>query len=57
MYIACILTETVYQDNVLLTNQDLINQYNDLEECILMGFPETSDDILVLNCCILYTIY
>ncbi len=32
-------------------------QYNDLEECILMGFPETSDDILVLNYCILYTKY
>ncbi len=26
-----------------------MNQYNDLEESILMGFPETSDDILVLN--------
>ncbi len=27
------------------------------EECILMGFPETYDDILVLNYCILYTKY
>ncbi len=34
-----------------------MNQYNDLEECILMWFPETSDDILVLNYCILYTKY
>ncbi len=34
-----------------------MNQYNDLEECILMGFTETSDDILVLNYCILYTKY
>ncbi len=41
----------------ILTNQDVINQYNDLGECILMGFPETSDDILVLNYCILYTKY
>ncbi len=36
----------------ILTNQDVINQYNDLEKCILMGFPETSDDIFVLNYCI-----
>ncbi len=41
----------------ILTNQDVMKQYNDLEECILMGFPETSDDILVLNYCILYTKY
>ncbi len=34
-----------------------MNQYNDVEESILMGFPETSDDILVLNYCILYTKY
>ncbi len=41
----------------ILTNQDVINQYNDVQECILMGFPETSDDIIVLNYCILYTEY
>ncbi len=34
-----------------------MNQSNDLEECILIGFPETSDGILVLNYCILYTKY
>ncbi len=34
-----------------------MNQYNDLGECLLMGFPETSDDIRVLNYCILYTEY
>ncbi len=32
-----------------------MNQYNYLEECLLMSFPETSDDILVLTFCILYT--
>ncbi len=41
----------------ILTNQDVMKQYNDLEKCILMGFPETSDDILILNYCILFTIY
>ncbi len=41
----------------ILTNQDVMNQYNYLAECILMGFPETSDDILVLNYCIPYTKY
>ncbi len=25
----------------ILTNQDVMNQYNDLEECILIGFQET----------------
>ncbi len=41
----------------ILTNQDVMNQYNGLEKCILMGFPETFDDILVLNYCMLYTKY
>ncbi len=41
----------------ILTNQDVMNQYDDLEECILMGFSETSDDIFVLNYCIIYTKY
>ncbi len=30
----------------ILTNQDVMNQHNELEECIIMGFPETSDDIV-----------
>ncbi len=34
-----------------------MNHHNHLEECVLMGFPEISDDILVLNYCILYTKY
>ncbi len=41
----------------ILTNQDVMNQYNDLEECILMGFPETADEILALNYYILHTKY
>ncbi len=34
-----------------------MNHSNDLKGGILMGFPETSNDILVLNYCILYTKY
>ncbi len=35
-------------------NQNIMNHRNDLEECILVGFP---NDILVLNYCKLYTKY
>ncbi len=51
------LTMGIFNWWKILTNQDVMNQYNDLDECILMGFPETSDDIFVLNQCILYTKY
>ncbi len=34
-----------------------MNQHNDLEKCILVGFPNTSDDIRDLNYCILFTKY
>ncbi len=40
-----------------LTCLNIWDIYNDLEECILIGFPETSEDIEALNYCVLYTKY
>ncbi len=40
-----------------LTGLNIWDHYNDLEECILIRFPETSEDIEALNYCVLYTTY
>ncbi len=40
-----------------LTGLNIWDHYDDLEEYILMGFPETSEDIEALNYCLLYTKY
>ncbi len=37
------------------TGLNIWDHYNDLTECILMGFPETSEDIEPLNYCVQYT--
>ena len=37
-----------------LTNIDIINNVNELEECIIFGFPTTNDIVLALNYCILH---
>ncbi len=38
-----------------LTGLNIWDHYNDLEECILMGFPETCKDIEANTYCVLYT--
>ncbi len=43
--------------NHLYDHECVLPTFRCIEECILNGFPETSDDILVLNYCILYTKY
>ncbi len=39
------------------TNVFLKDTSDNIEECVLLGFPGNSNDILILNLCILYAKY
>ncbi len=40
-----------------ITNFFLTDIFDDIQECVLFGFPCNSNDILTLNFCIIYAKY